>query len=616
MQVASWDRLPALERLLRTQLTAIKLSDAVLGAQVAVFDYGTGTVLANVAVGERGALDPRPVTPGTLFPLFGCSRLVAAAAVAGLVAENGVSWEDRVDRYWPAWGKAGKGGCTVGELLRGRSGVEGVLPADVSTAHFSPGRWDDCAGEIAAAEPLVLPGLIAARASRSRGASLAARASFLDGGSAAAAGAAAADASPLVDPLPTIAEGAELAVERSGSVAGALGSPAAVDSPLATNPTAAKALAPYFAHGRPQVGPPSSMESTCHLWFGWGWAVGTLVAGMARAHGFLPADALTANGLNAVLDGKFGRSQGMSEQVSFGLRSLVPTTAAAVAAAANATLPSAPAAPGADVASAVAAGGTGPAALPSINVATVCLGGSGALDGVAVPAAAAATDPAESSDVREAMEDKLRKAQAPASLPAGAGAVDSEDNAVTMSNALAAMELAEAMTEAGLNDLTALTAGGREHFMDPRVVNMHKVRAAVLPALNCYASAMGLARAGAYLATNGVASPAGGSALPAGPVTIGNTLYDPAAVWVAHHAGLRLYSFDLSAGDGAVALPSTIRHRATAFGCSGLGGSRVMVDTHRRIAIAITVNRLTADGSVAAALLDGVVRDLGLSGRL
>ena len=40
--------------------------------------------MADVAAGTMGLLDPRPITPGTLFPTLAVSRIATAAIVSAL----------------------------------------------------------------------------------------------------------------------------------------------------------------------------------------------------------------------------------------------------------------------------------------------------------------------------------------------------------------------------------------------------------------------------------------------------------------------------------------------------------------------------------------------------
>jgi hypothetical protein len=82
-----------------------------------------------------------------------------------------------------------------------------------------------------------------------------------------------------------------------------------------------------------------------------------------------------------------------------------------------------------------------------------------------------------------------------------AGSGEGQDgNTTTMEAALAAMELVGSM-EKGLEDLEDLCSGGKEHIMDPRIVNARLVQRSPLPSLNVRSSARALAKMAARLST-------------------------------------------------------------------------------------------------------------------
>lgn len=138
-------QVPPLEARLRYRLAQLHKVGAFTGIQVSVLRRrrdapppAAPEVLVDVAAGVLGQLDPRPVTTGTAFPVLGVSRLGVAAAALSLTPEGSalcgrgaapgtLSLDVKVAALWPGFAKVGKGGCTLGELLRGRSGVEGEL---------------------------------------------------------------------------------------------------------------------------------------------------------------------------------------------------------------------------------------------------------------------------------------------------------------------------------------------------------------------------------------------------------------------------------------------------------------------------------------------------------
>ncbi len=66
-------------------LHSLVAKERVQGLQVCVVQGGA--VVADLAAGSMGLLDPRPVTPTTLFPCLAVSR-IAAAAIVNALAES------------------------------------------------------------------------------------------------------------------------------------------------------------------------------------------------------------------------------------------------------------------------------------------------------------------------------------------------------------------------------------------------------------------------------------------------------------------------------------------------------------------------------------------------
>ncbi|MEO6594790.1 MAG: serine hydrolase domain-containing protein, partial [Planctomycetota bacterium] len=109
---------PGVEALVR------RAHERFAAAGVAVAVVQDGEVLAEVAFGDRAT--GAPVTPGTLFNIASCSKAFTAAAVALLVEEGKLGWDDRVVEHVPefrmadAWITAH---MTVRDLLSHRCGL-------------------------------------------------------------------------------------------------------------------------------------------------------------------------------------------------------------------------------------------------------------------------------------------------------------------------------------------------------------------------------------------------------------------------------------------------------------------------------------------------------------
>ena len=81
-----------------------------------------------------------PVAGDTLFAVFSVTKAVVATA-AHLQAERGLlRYEARVTEYWPEYGRHGKDGTTVADVLCHRAGVP-QMPADVTSERMCDWDW-------------------------------------------------------------------------------------------------------------------------------------------------------------------------------------------------------------------------------------------------------------------------------------------------------------------------------------------------------------------------------------------------------------------------------------------------------------------------------------------
>lgn len=129
--------------------------DLMVGMQVAV--YHKGELVCDMAAGKMGRNNPRPVRNDTLFCGFGASEVIPALLVAQMQDRENIAYEDRLGKYWPEYGVAGKENTTVGDLLTHATGLCGVSPSDMSMRRLR----DDRAGivqHLEAAEPVHPPG--------------------------------------------------------------------------------------------------------------------------------------------------------------------------------------------------------------------------------------------------------------------------------------------------------------------------------------------------------------------------------------------------------------------------------------------------------------------------
>lgn len=94
---------------------------AQLGAQLAVY-RGARLVYAR----EGGVLRPRgpAVSAESPFMVYSVSKSIVAAAVHKLAGEGRLDVDAPLARYWPAFGRKGKDGITIAELLTHRAGFQ------------------------------------------------------------------------------------------------------------------------------------------------------------------------------------------------------------------------------------------------------------------------------------------------------------------------------------------------------------------------------------------------------------------------------------------------------------------------------------------------------------
>ena len=103
------------------------------GCALQVCVYRQGKVIANLAIGEYGPIDPRTISVDTLFNSFSCGKAVCALLVHIMCDQGWISsLDDLVADYWPVFAEGGaeKASCTVRMLLEHRSGLSVGTPVD------------------------------------------------------------------------------------------------------------------------------------------------------------------------------------------------------------------------------------------------------------------------------------------------------------------------------------------------------------------------------------------------------------------------------------------------------------------------------------------------------
>lgn len=112
-----------------------------------------GETVVDLHAGTRDAAGTQPLGPDDLFNVWSTTKGLAALCVA-MAADRGlITYDAPVSALWSAFGAAGKGAVSVGQLLSHQSGVCGVAqPLEDFFDH------DLTAARLAASAPLFPPG--------------------------------------------------------------------------------------------------------------------------------------------------------------------------------------------------------------------------------------------------------------------------------------------------------------------------------------------------------------------------------------------------------------------------------------------------------------------------
>ena len=190
----------------------------------------------------------------------------------------------------------------------------------------------------------------------------------------------------------------------------------------------------------------------------------------------------------------------------------------------------------------------------------------------------------------------------------------------TMATALAAVEIAGVLVEGGLEQLKSLTSGGKEHIMDPRIVNCFKIQRGCVPSMNLYATASGLATVAGNICESLREKELARkvpSAVQAACETLGfRPLSFAGGDLTGKAAAVGGGADDDSETIGGFASTATTAAAAkaepTAFCMCALGGTMVICVPKLCLSFAITVNQLSAQRSAAIDIAKFVCKQLGL----
>lgn len=124
-------RTPMQDRLCRVVAELIDEEHAI-GLQVTVIHQDE--VVANIAAGTLGTVNPRPVLPTSLFNVFSVSKAVLATGVLKLLQERDIPLDDSIAKHWPAFGDShpDKQLITIRHALTHQAGLANAFPANAS----------------------------------------------------------------------------------------------------------------------------------------------------------------------------------------------------------------------------------------------------------------------------------------------------------------------------------------------------------------------------------------------------------------------------------------------------------------------------------------------------
>ncbi|KAI0558426.1 Beta-lactamase [Gracilaria domingensis] len=127
----------------------------LIGMQVAA--YKNGELVLNIACGQMGRYDARPVTTETLFNSFSCTKGLTSILFAHLQDEYDVKYGDLVTKYWPDYGQNGKQLTTIGHILSHSAGLAQALPEDMNMIRLRD-DWEGIIRHFETAKPAHPPG--------------------------------------------------------------------------------------------------------------------------------------------------------------------------------------------------------------------------------------------------------------------------------------------------------------------------------------------------------------------------------------------------------------------------------------------------------------------------
>ena len=117
--------------------------------------YRDGRLVADLWGGFADAAHTRPWRRDTLANVWSSTKGATAVAVARLVDQGVLRYEDRVGDHWPQYAEAGKDETTVAHLMSHQAGLPGFAEPTNTDDLFD---WPGCIGKLERQAPVWRPG--------------------------------------------------------------------------------------------------------------------------------------------------------------------------------------------------------------------------------------------------------------------------------------------------------------------------------------------------------------------------------------------------------------------------------------------------------------------------
>ncbi|PXF45375.1 putative aarF domain-containing protein kinase 1 [Gracilariopsis chorda] len=142
-------------RVLQRVFHILHEKEMMIGMQVAA--YKNGKLVLNIASGQRGRYDLRPVTTKSLFNSFSSTKGLTAILFASLQDDYDVQYHDLVTKYWPEYGQNGKESTTIAHILSHSAGLAQALPEDMNMLRLRD-DWKGIIEHLETSRPAHVPG--------------------------------------------------------------------------------------------------------------------------------------------------------------------------------------------------------------------------------------------------------------------------------------------------------------------------------------------------------------------------------------------------------------------------------------------------------------------------